>query len=568
MSSRHAPHALPRKAASLLTAISLAVTLVPATFASALAGAAPVTVAADAFENDDAPATARDVTALFSYYGKAPTVEAHTFDSVDDATAAGDEDWFKFTISDADIESTFSYLIEAIPTDDANVLRVDPVIEIYGPGTPASWTAPADLAPSAENTATTETDPLAIAASDDSPWAEGRAASIGFWPEDAQPGVYYVRVRPFYQHAEGPEPGFRSGAGSYSLRFKIGLMTRAAGADRYATAASLSAERFRRSEATAAVVASGASFADALAGSTLAGALGGPMLLTAQAALSPAAENEIVRLGVTDVYLLGGPGAVSAAVETRLGQLVGADGVHRVAGGTRIETAIEVAKAAQSQGSAVTTAFICNGWDFPDALSASPMATYNAAPILLSLPGELPWQTEAAIRDLGITDVIIVGGTGAVSSAVQTRLVSLLGGDASRVRRIAGANRYETSSEFAIWATEGGSGDGVVGTEGSPFALKALQYSRIGIASGQNYPDALAGGVFCGLAGAPVLLTPSTQWSSWIFDYDTAELPNPPRTYYGASQLAILRSYVFGGTGALSDWVHLSGDLLTGPGIY
>ena len=288
------------------------------------------------------------------------------------------------------------------------------------------------------------------------------------------------------------------------------------------------------------------------------------MLLTRATSLPGAVETELTRLGASEVYLLGGTGAVSSAVESRLNTLFGTSNVHRVYGSGRIQTAAAVAREADSLTGVAKMAFIANGYTYPDALSASPMAAHNVAPILLTRQNTLASTTSKAITDLGITDVVIVGGTGAVSSAVETQLRTLLGGS-SHVKRIGGVSRYETSSEFAIWATDATGGGSSVGTPGNPSALSALDYDRIGIASGQNYPDALAGGVFCGLGAAPVLLSPSASWSSYIHDYDPVTLPNPNRTYYSAGSLAILRSYVMGGEGALSDAVYLSGDLLTGP---
>ena len=535
-----------------------------------VASAAPITHPADSYEQDDTASQAHDVTGHFdpgqAWFGGDLYTRSHTFDSVDDAAVTADEDWVKITVpADYDYFG-YSYLIEAVRGDEAGgqVTQVDPVIEVYGPGIPATWTAPGDLGESATVPGVTETDPLAIAAGDDGEWFEGRGATVSFIPNAA--GTYYVRVRPFYMYSEGDTPGFRDGVGDYTLRLKIGQMTRVAGPDRIQTAVAISKERFRSGESDYAVIASGYSFPDALSGSTLAGALQAPMLLTRATSLPGAVETELTRLGVSEVYLLGGTGAVSSAVESRLNTLLGSSSVHRIAGTGRIQTAAAVAKEADLITGVAKVAFVANGYTYPDALSASPMAAHNVAPILLTRQGTLANTTKQAIIDLGITDVVIVGGTGAVSEYVETQLRTLLGGS-PHVKRIGGSTRYETSSEFAIWATAATGGGPSVGTPGSPSALSALDYDRIGIASGQNYPDALAGGVFCGLGAAPVLLSPAATWSSYIHDYNPAEAPNPSRTYYSAGSLAILRSYVMGGEGALSDWVYLSGDLLTGPAL-
>ena len=60
------------------------------------------------------------------------------------------------------------------------------------------------------------------------------------------------------------------------------------------------------------------------------------------------------------------------------------------------------------------------GEGFADALTAGPLAYNNEFPILLTAPGSLRAETDAALADLGIDHVIIVGGTAAVSQAVHS----------------------------------------------------------------------------------------------------------------------------------------------------
>jgi len=561
---------------TLTRAIRLSLCLALLTGGALMAG--PVQPAAavgpdarEAGQGDDTLSDAVDMTAYVApdkaWFGAAAYTELRTFDFVDDDTATSDEDWIKFVVSPADFESGEIYLVEAVPTDTGNVEPlVDPVIEVYGPGIPTTVTAPGALGESSETPGTTETDPHAKTSNDDAPWfasgpmRAGRGASVGFIPEAI--GTYYVRIRPFYMFEDGDTPGFRDGVGGYTLRVKVGLTTRIAGADRIGTAIAASQERFRSGGSPTVVIASGYAFPDALSGSTLAGALAAPMLLTNPTVLPSTVEAEIRRLGAADAYILGGTGAVSAGVENRLKTLLGAGAVHRVAGRERTETALRVALAANAVRPVAKVAFIANAYNYPDALSASPMAAFNVAPVLLTQPDSLVWATRQAIKDLGITDVVIVGGTGVVSARVESELASILGGS-SHVRRVAGATRYQTSAEFAIWATGAESGGETVGTPANPNALAALAYDRIAIASGENYPDALSGGVFCGLGGAPVLLSASNSWSPFIYDYGGGVY----RTYYSVGSLAIMRSYVLGGPGALADWIWLSADLITGSAL-
>jgi N-acetylmuramoyl-L-alanine amidase len=159
---------------------------------------------------------------------------------------------------------------------------------------------------------------------------------------------------------------------------------------------------------------------------------------------------------------------------------------------------------------------------------------------------------------------VIVGGTAVVSAGVEASLEGLLG--STHVLRLAGSSRYETSKQFAVWATGKNTGETDVGTTGSPAALRSLDFNRVGIASGENFPDALAGGVFCGLSRSPILLTPSARVSPYIFaDYERDDSVPSGADYLGSSNLAIVRSYAFGGTAAITQDVVLSLDVITGP---
>jgi len=527
---------------------------------------------ADAFETgtgDDTPTAARDITTLmdsvgsYGFQGLPMSTESHTFDTVNDAGPSSDVDWVKFTVTQTDIDTAYSYIIEAVSVDGA----VDPVIELYGPvSNPAALaTTPiGSLVGSVEATMFTQTDPLALAANDEASWISMASSSLSFIPD--VPGTYYARIRPYYQFVGGDLPsGYGAGEGRYTLRVKNGQFTRLSGADRITTAVAISRERFASQppHSGAVIVANGYGFADALAGSTLAGVLDAPVLLTSANALPASVSAEITRLGADTVYVLGGTSAVQPAVFNALDSLPGVT-AKRVSGTDRIATACEVAREAAGITQTSQVAFVVNSRNFPDALAASPMAAFNGAPVLLTGATALDPKVAAALADpaLGITDVVIVGGTSAVSATVATQISSALGG-ASHVKRIAGSTRYDTARDFAVWATGIETGTPRVGTSAAPDALGTLEFARIGVASGTNFPDALAGGVFCGLSGAPILLTESATVSPYLLDWDGV-LP-PGQDYWFASDLAIMRSYVFGGTSAVTYGVHLLLDTFSGP---
>jgi putative cell wall-binding protein len=89
------------------------------------------------------------------------------------------------------------------------------------------------------------------------------------------------------------------------------------GATRYETAANASVYAFGGG-ADRAYIAVGTNFPDALVGAAAAGKHGAPVLLVEFGTVPEQVADELVRLGVTQVVILGGPSAVSAALDAAL----------------------------------------------------------------------------------------------------------------------------------------------------------------------------------------------------------------------------------------------------------
>ncbi|KGK91569.1 glycosyl hydrolase family 18 [Desulfosporosinus sp. HMP52] len=243
------------------------------------------------------------------------------------------------------------------------------------------------------------------------------------------------------------------------------------------------------------VLATGKNFPDALTGTVLANKVNGPMLLTESDGLTPAVAEELKRLNTREVYLLGGTVALSTGIEEALkGQ-----GIlpRRLAGWDQYGTAAEIARAATSSSS---QAFLVNGELFPDALSISSYAAAQGIPILLTRSDSLPPETAKVINDLGISEVTIIGGTAVIKESIVEQL-SKLPQPVKVTARYAGYDQYETNT----------------------VVLNQLPFdtSKVYVATGQNFPDALAGAVLAGKTKAPILLIPSTQLGSSTTDYLT-----------------------------------------------
>ncbi len=262
------------------------------------------------------------------------------------------------------------------------------------------------------------------------------------------------------------------------------------GSNRYATAAAASQLAFPTG-APAVVIATGSNWPDALGGAALAGTVGGPILLTEPKTLPATVRAEIVRLGATQAYVLGSEAAVSATVYTAIDAIPGVQ-VVRVAGPNRYATANAIAVKTTDllNGSYDGTMFVATGLNFPDALAASPLSAANGWPLYLTAPTGLSDATLATMQARG-SKVIILGSAAAVPKVVEDQLKAAF---PDAVSRLEGSDRYGTGIAIANYG---------VSDAGLTWRTPAL-------ATGTNFPDALAGGVLQGLDGSVLLLTNGT----------------------------------------------------------
>ncbi len=271
-----------------------------------------------------------------------------------------------------------------------------------------------------------------------------------------------------------------SGAGTAGATDQV---VRHEGADRFATATAASAATFEPGVARV-LIATGTDFPDALAAGAVGGLLGGPVLLTARDALPATTRDELVRLDPAAVTVVGGPAAVSEAVLAEIDAAVDAP-VDRIAGDGRFATAAALSADVVAPSPAV--AVVVSGRGFPDALPAGPLAAALDGPVLLTERDALPGATRAELARLAPDRIVVVGGTGVVSSAVAAELGTLTDGE---VTRLAGDDRWATAAAVAA---------------AHPAASPTVDVAVL--ATGLGFADALAGGAVAAHLRAPLLTT-------------------------------------------------------------
>ncbi|MEQ4305203.1 cell wall-binding repeat-containing protein [Plantactinospora sp. B6F1] len=335
-----------------------------------------------------------------------------------------------------------------------------------------------------------------------------------------------------------PVPGL-SGVPSYQPR-RTDTVARLSGANRFGTANAVSQAHWAtasnpddpRQFAEAVVLSRSDLFADALGGAALAAAKQGPLLMTPSAGLNAAVEGEIRRILPTGktVYLLGSSGAISTRVESQVKAL--GYQVKRLDGENRYSTSVAIAKEINPNPTYVLAA---TGVNFPDALSAGAAAgsfnvpgTGQSAVVVLTAGNNLPVPTRNYLNEVRSTSAIVgIGVQGATATAAYNPI------------KIYGPDRYETSLRVA-WAFFGGT-------------------DHAGMATGLDWPDALAGGALMATINAPLLLTRGNQ----------STLSFQPELFFDEHSGSLDTALILGGTGVVSTGQQApTGRWISGPGGY
>ena len=302
------------------------------------------------------------------------------------------------------------------------------------------------------------------------------------------------------------------------------------GDDRVGTAIAVSEDVYTSAETV--FLARADHYADALAAGPAAASLGAPVLLTPPDALPAAVAGEIGRLGATAVRIVGGEAAVSGEVQQALVDL-GLE-VARYAGGDRFETAALIARDVDGDDQAsVETVFVVQGAaeephrGWPDAVAVSAYAGFLGVPIVPVLTDVVPPASGAALQAINPRAIIVVGGHTAVSEQVAQSLAD----DDTAVRRIAGADRYETSAEVYDEAVSVG-----------------MDPSARWLATGAAFADALTAGPAAAQGGHPLLL----------IDGSTAPVSPVTFTRLSAALDVLDRLVLVGGAAAIGETAETS----------
>ena len=234
------------------------------------------------------------------------------------------------------------------------------------------------------------------------------------------------------------------------------------------------------------ILATAANYPDALAGSVLAYKLNAPILLIGSSSEEQEKVLEYISMNLDSagtVHILGGKGIVGSEIEEKI-KARGFAKITRIGGKDRYETALKIAEYLEvPQGTPVVLVY---GEDYPDALSISSSAAAMQSPILLVGRNEIRPEISQALQKIKPIKVYILGREGKISSAVEKQVAEAAGLGADKIVRIGGTDRYETALKIAQYFN--------------------LSGQNVSIATGKNFPDALAGSIYAANHNSPLLL--------------------------------------------------------------
>ncbi|MCJ1694986.1 cell wall-binding repeat-containing protein [Rathayibacter caricis] len=286
---------------------------------------------------------------------------------------------------------------------------------------------------------------------------------------------------------------------------------RLAGKDRQETAVKISQATFK-ADVPVVYIATGGNFPDALSAAPAAAKQGGPLLLVDRDSMSQPVRDELARLKPAKIVVVGSAQSVSDSLGRELARYT--KSIQRIGGVDRYDTSRKIIAYAFPQGS--SKAWLATGEKFPDALGASAAAGSVDAPVILvngGLPAADP-ATKTVVTRLGVKTLTIAGSALSVSDGIKRTLPIAS-------TRIGGTDRYDTSEKLNAAAFQ--------------------KASTVLLATGENYPDALAGATAAGYSGSPLFAVPRDCVPRAVLD-DIAR--------FGAKRVVLL-----GSTNTLSDSV-------------
>ncbi|MDR6906290.1 putative cell wall-binding protein [Agromyces sp. 3263] len=325
----------------------------------------------------------------------------------------------------------------------------------------------------------------------------------GVYSMSLSPGDYVLRIRiangdanqaaQYFDHADSLgdsvtidlAPGDALSDIDFDMKTFQWFVHRVDGANRYETSVNSTQLSFGPGVPVL-YLASGENWPDALSAGPAASKQAGALLLSDPRGLLPVVEAEIRRLQPKRVIIAGGPASMSDALLAQVKAIV--PDTTRIGGADRYATSRALIADAFPVG-AYHSIFLATGMNFPDALSAAPIAGRRGEPLLLlnTAQGYLDEATRDSIERIAPARGFYVGGPAVMPRYLMDELER--SGLVGEVWGAVGQDRYETSEQLNIW-----------------YGAHPLN-DVVFLAQGDGFADALSGATVAAAVGAPLRLS-------------------------------------------------------------
>lgn len=260
------------------------------------------------------------------------------------------------------------------------------------------------------------------------------------------------------------------------------------GSDRYKTSAKVAEEGWNTSQY--AVIASGENFPDSLSAVTLAKKYDAPILLTNQNYLNSDTREQLKRMNVKNVFIIGGSNSINYSVENSIKSM--GISTERLGGKDRYETSIKIANKLGNPSSI----FLVASDHYTDALSVGPIAAKKGFPILLVPKNYTPDSIKEYVKGKKFNKVYVVGDSNLISDNVVREFENVVQDYASNIERTPGNNKDAKGNDFYERNLN------LV----AQFENELNLYKDIYITSGANFPDALSVSALAAKKESPIII--------------------------------------------------------------
>lgn len=211
-----------------------------------------------------------------------------------------------------------------------------------------------------------------------------------------------------------------------------------AGEDRFETAIEISKSWKTSQEA---ILVNSTAESDLLCATVLASQIDCPILLTDKNNINEPTSNEIKRLNINKLYLIGGKDVIYETIEKELNK--SNIKTERICGVDRYETSISIANKVRELKKSNTAILVNGEYSVADAVSISPIAGDKNIPVIICKNNQVKLQKEW-MKNNDIKNLYIIGGEDVINKTIEKELNI----DNINIERIYGKDRYETNAKI------------------------------------------------------------------------------------------------------------------------